>query len=67
MDSNGLVSFGVLQFNGTQTWAQFAPLAGVSASSSPMSPILAIKVADFMISNGQLKRWTCAFITGLLP
>jgi hypothetical protein len=24
----------------------------------------AIRVADYMISNGQLHRWTCAYITG---
>ena len=58
--------YGVLQFNGTQTWAQFASLAGVSSSSSPMNPSAAIKVADYMISIGQLHRWTCAYITGLL-
>jgi hypothetical protein len=58
MDDNGLMSFGILQFNGTATWDTFAPLAGVS--SSPMNPVSAIKVADWMISNGQLARWGCA-------
>ena len=66
IDSNGLMSFGLLQFNGTATWDTFAPLAGVSKSATPMSPIDAIKVADYMISIGELHRWTCAYITRLL-
>ena len=31
-----------------------------------LNPIDAIKVADYMISIGQLKRWTCAKLTGLI-
>lgn len=64
LDSNGKMSYGILQFNGTATWNTFAPLAGVS--SSPMNPVAAIKVADYMISIGQLHRWSCAKITGLI-
>jgi hypothetical protein len=64
MDSNGKISIGLLQFNGTDTWSQFAPLAEVSGT--PMNPTAAIKVADFMISNGYLYRWTCARLTHLL-
>jgi hypothetical protein len=64
MDSNGLMSYGILQFNGSSTWATWARRSGVS--STPMNPTAAIKVADFMIANGQLHRWTCAYITGLL-
>jgi hypothetical protein len=64
MDSNNLMSYGILQFNGTSTWAEFAPLAGVS--SSPMNPSDAIKVADFMISRGFLGRWTCAHLLHLI-
>jgi hypothetical protein len=48
---------GLLQFNGTATWNTFAPLAGV-ISSTPMNPTSAIKVADYMLSVGQLHRWT---------
>ena len=65
MDSNHLLSFGILQFNGTATWDQYASRAGVR-SSTPMNPISAIKVADYMITVGQLHRWTCAKITHLL-
>ena len=64
IDSNGLMSYGILQFNETATWAEYAPLAGVS--STPMNPQAAIKVADYMLSIGQLKRWSCATITHLL-
>jgi hypothetical protein len=63
MDSNGLISYGILQFNGSATWASFAPRAGVS--SGPMDPASAIRVADFMIDHGQLHRWTCASILHL--
>jgi len=65
LDSNGKIGFGLLQFNGTDTWSQFAPLAGVSGT--PMNPIAAIKVADHMISIGQLHRWTCAHILHFVP
>jgi hypothetical protein len=64
MDSNNLMSFGLLQFNGTATWQQFSPLANVTGSL--MMPDRAIAVADWMISHGQLHRWACAYITGLL-
>jgi hypothetical protein len=58
------MSYGILQFNGTATWKSFATDASVS--SSPMNPIAAIKVADWMISHGQLHRWSCAKIEHLL-
>ena len=61
IDSNGVMSYGLLQFNGSSTWNQFARPAGVS--STPMNPTSAIQVADYMISIGQLHRWTCAYIT----
>jgi hypothetical protein len=64
MDSNNVVSYGILQFNGTATWSTFAPLAGVS-SRTPMNPQSAIMVADWMISHGELHRWTCAKIQNL--
>ena len=64
-DSNGLISYGILQFNGTSTWDQFSPLANVSGT--PMNPYDAIKVADYMIDHGYLYKWTCAKLTGLLP
>ena len=53
-DSNRLRSYGLLQFNGTATWSEFSQLAHVSGN--PMNPTDAIKVADYMISHGQLGR-----------
>jgi hypothetical protein len=63
IDSNGKMSRGILQFQDS-TWATFAALANVS--SSPMNPVSAIKVADFMIDRGELHRWSCARILKLL-
>jgi hypothetical protein len=60
MDSNGLMSYGILQFNGTSTWNTFG------ASSSAMNPIAAVKVADWMITHGFIRRWTFARLTGLI-
>ena len=64
MDSNHQMSYGLLQFNGTATWQEFSALANVSGS--PMIPDDAVKVADWMISNGSLGRWTCAHILKLV-
>jgi hypothetical protein len=64
MDSNHQISYGLLQFNGTATWQEFSALANVSGS--PMIPDDAVKVADWMISNGALGRWTCAHILKLI-
>ena len=58
------MSYGILQFNGTATWQQFSPRANVTGS--PMTPDRAIAVADWMISNGFLGRWTCAHILKLV-
>jgi hypothetical protein len=63
LDSNHLMSYGLLQFNGTATWQEFSPLASVSGT--PMNPTDAVKVADWMISHGELGRWTCAKIMHL--
>jgi hypothetical protein len=57
IDSNGLLSRGILQFNGTSTWADFAPRASVS--STPLNPQAAIAVADYMITEGFADRWGC--------
>lgn len=66
MDSNHLISYGILQFNGTATWDGFAALANATGST-PMNPVSAIKVADWMVSHNQLARWSCARILKLLP
>ena len=62
-DSNGLMSWGILQFNGNATWIGAERRFGFSGS--PMDPSDAIHMADLMISAGELKRWTCARILHL--
>jgi hypothetical protein len=62
-DSNGLESWGILQFNGTSTWNELSAKSGIRGS--PMMPADAIRMADWAISNGYLKRWSCARILKL--
>jgi hypothetical protein len=63
-DSNGLMSWGILQFNGTSTWAEAERQFGFYGY--PMNPPDAIRMADLMISAGELGRWTCARILKLV-
>jgi hypothetical protein len=64
-DSNGLTSWGILQFNGTSTWADMEQR--FNFTGSPLIPDNAIHLADIMISGGFLGRWTCAKILHLSP
>jgi hypothetical protein len=63
-DSNGLISWGVLQYNGTSTWADFSRVSGLSGS--PINPPDAIRLRDWAIDHGFLGRWTCAKILHLV-
>jgi hypothetical protein len=70
-DSNHLVSDGILQFNrgpsdllGSGTWADMEKR--FHFYGSPIYPADAIHMADLMISNGYLARWSCARITRLI-
>lgn len=63
-DSNGLISWGVLQFNGTSTWQEAEHQ--FNFYGNPMMPADAIHMADLMIGAGELGRWTCAHILNLL-
>jgi len=63
-DSNGLISWGILQFNGTSTWAEMA--TRFNLHGSPLIPADAIRMADAMISDGFLGRWTCAHLMHLI-
>ena len=62
-DSNGKESYGLLQFNGTSTWAEAEHQ--FDFYGSPMIPAEAIHMADMMISGGEIRRWTCARILAL--
>jgi len=63
MDSNHLMSYGVLQFQAS-TWADFQSQSHIQGS--PMNVSSAIEMADWAISNGYLGRWTCAHILKLV-
>jgi hypothetical protein len=63
-DSNGQISWGVLQFNGTSTWQEMEHR--FHFHGDPRNPPEAIHMADMMISNGLLGRWSCARTLGLV-
>ncbi len=63
IDSNGQVSRGILQFNGTSTWNEMEHR--FRFYGDPGNPPEAIHMADMMISNGLVGRWTCARSLGL--
>jgi hypothetical protein len=70
-DSNRRISDGVLQFNrgpsdilGSRTCSDMEARFGFFGS--PIQPADAIHMADLMVTNGFLSRWTCAGITALL-
>lgn len=62
-DSNKVDSHGILQFNGTSTWEEMSRKSGIKGS--PVFPEHAIRMADWMIENGHLGRWSCTHILGL--
>lgn len=63
-DSNGQMSWGVLQFNGTSTWQEME--RRFHFYGDPRNPAQAIHMADMMISNGLLGRWSCARTLGMV-
>jgi hypothetical protein len=63
-DSNGQISWGVLQFNGTSTWNEME--RRFHFYGDPRNPPEAIHMADIMISNGFVGRWTCARSLGFV-
>lgn len=63
VDSNGQLSQGILQFNGTSTWNEMEHR--FDFYGDPRNPTAAIHMADMMISDGLVGRWTCARSLGL--
>jgi hypothetical protein len=63
VDTNGQVSQGILQFNGTSTWNEMEHR--FDFYGDPRNPTAAIHMADMMISSGLVGRWTCARSLGL--
>ena len=62
-DSNGQMSRGILQFNGTSTWNEMEQR--FNFYGDPRNPPDAIHMADMMISSGLIGRWGCARSLGL--
>jgi hypothetical protein len=62
-DSNGQISWGILQFNGTSTWNEMEQR--FNFYGDPRNPSDAIHMADMMISGGLIRRWACARSLGL--
>jgi hypothetical protein len=62
-DSNGQMSWGILQFNGTSTWNEMEQR--FNFYGDPRNPPDAIHMADMMISRGLIGRWACARSLGL--
>jgi hypothetical protein len=62
-DSNGQMSRGILQFNGTSTWNEMEQR--FNFHGDPRNPSDAIHMADMMISSGLIGRWACARSLGL--
>ena len=62
-DSNGQVSWGILQFNGRSTWQEMEKR--FHFYGDPRNPPDAIHMADMMISSGMVGRWSCARSLGI--
>ena len=62
-DSNGQMSWGILQFNGTSTWHEME--RRFHFYGDPRNPPDAIHMADMMISSGMVGRWSCARSLGI--
>lgn len=57
IDSNGKMSYGILQFQDWQEWEAASGLTG-----NPDNRRDAIRMAEWGIKNGMINRWTCASI-----
>lgn len=57
IDSNGKMSYGILQF---QDWDEWEAMSGLSGS--PDNRADAIRMAEWAIQNGMINHWTCAGI-----
>jgi hypothetical protein len=59
IDSNGKMSYGILQY---QDWPNWETISGLSGS--PDNTDDAITMAGWAIKDGMLKHWSCATIFG---
>jgi hypothetical protein len=59
LDSNGKMSYGILQF---QDWREWERISGISGD--PDNRDDAIRMAEWGIQHGMIDHWTCARILG---
>jgi hypothetical protein len=62
IDSNGLMSRGILQFQ-DPTWADFSQQSGITGD--PMNEIDAVQMAIWAVENGLVGHWSCAAILNI--
>jgi hypothetical protein len=61
IDSNGKMSYGILQFQDWNEWEVASGLGG-----SPDNRADAIRMAEWAIQNGMINHWTCAQILKMM-
>lgn len=59
VDTNGKMSYGILQF---QDWPEWERVSGIAGD--PDNPDDAIRMAEWGIEHGMIDHWTCARILG---
>jgi hypothetical protein len=59
LDSNGKMSYGILQFQDWREWERVSGLTG-----NPDNPDDAIRMAEWGIQHGMIDHWTCARLLG---
>lgn len=61
IDSNGKMSYGILQF---QDWNEWEAASGLTGD--PDNRLDAIRMAEWAIQNGMINHWTCAQILKMM-
>lgn len=61
IDTNGKMSYGILQF---QDWDEWERVSGITGD--PDNRADAIRMAEWAIENGMINHWTCATILKML-
>jgi len=61
VDTNGKMSYGILQF---QDWQEWEAISGISGD--PDNRDDAIRMAEWAIQNGMINHWTCASVLKMI-
>ena len=61
IDTNGKMSYGILQF---QDWDEWQRVSGITGD--PENRADAIRMAEWAIENGMINHWTCATILKMI-